>query len=107
MASLAQRAKIEALRIDLEWGQEGLSGFLAERHYSHGGNMGSILTSRDASEVIELLKAVLAKQSAARTKGGRPNAGHRPDDGTEANTTTNEGCLGAGSTAARSRIEGP
>ena len=65
MASPAQRAKIEALRIDLGWTPDGLAGFLAERHYSHGGSMSKILTTADASEIIELLKAVLNRQRAA------------------------------------------
>jgi len=80
MASPAQRAKIKSLRIDLGWTAEGLVGFLADRHYSHGGPMSKILTTADASEVIELLKAVMRKQVAARAKRTRNAASNQGDD---------------------------
>lgn len=68
MVSTAQRAKIDSLRIDMGWTVEGLAGFLAERHFSHGGPMSRMLTSVDGIEVIELLKQVLQKQRAADRK---------------------------------------
>lgn len=68
LVSEAQLAKIESLRIDLGWPADKLAAFLGERHYSHGGPMSQVLTSKDGIERIELLKSVLQKQLAADSK---------------------------------------
>lgn len=107
MVTAAQSAKIEALRLDLAWSPEGLAGFLAERHYSHGGPMSKILTTADASAVIELLKSVIKRQAAARSRGGRGEGGRRSAAATDANTASNEGRLEGHSIAARAAFEGP
>ena len=65
LATAAQRRKVEALRIDLGWSTEGLAGFLSERHFIDGRRMDRIDSLTDASEVIELLKAVRGRSRPA------------------------------------------
>lgn len=106
MVTSAQTAKIEAMRIDLAWTADGLAGFLNERHYSHGGSMGKILTTADASEVIELLKSVLKKQTVARLRRGRAGGEPVTAVAADANTASNGGRLEGHSIAARAAFEG-
>lgn len=68
MPTPAQRVKLDALREALGWTAERLNEWLSERHYSHGGAMNQMATSRDAREVIELLKHVVAGSERARAK---------------------------------------
>ena len=68
VCTASQRNKIEALRIDLGWTPEGLAGFLAERHHSDGRPMTSVDSTTDGIAVIELLKGVLEKTLAARSR---------------------------------------
>lgn len=66
IATDAQLAKIDALRIDLGWTVAGLKEWLSKRHYkTHGGTMDVIRSSDDAKEVIELLKAVIERSRKA------------------------------------------
>jgi len=76
-ATPSQRNKIESLRIELGWTPQGLGGFLADRRHDHGRPMATlhdgtytlnIDSTADASAVIELLKAVLAKTERARER---------------------------------------
>lgn len=77
IATPSQRNKIEALRIDLGWTPEHLGKWLSERHHAHGRPMATLRegaytlnidSTADASAVIELLKAVLAKTERARER---------------------------------------
>lgn len=69
LATDAQRNTIEDLRAALGWSDEGLTEFLAKRHYK-GTNrpMTEMLTSGDAVARIELLKAVLEKSRNAASR---------------------------------------
>jgi len=75
IATEAQHRKIEALRLDLGWIEEGLREWLSERHHDDGRPMTSIDSTVDGQAVIELLKAVLAR---TRNQGG--GQGHSPRD---------------------------
>lgn len=65
LVSHAQRGEIERLRVQLGWTAQGLHDFLAERHYSYdcSRGMSDMQTARDAHQVIELLKHILARKS--------------------------------------------
>lgn len=75
MPTPAQRVKLDALREALGWTAERLNEWLSERHYSHGGPMSQMATSRDAREVIELLKDVVRRSKKAGDRRGREGAG--------------------------------
>ena len=67
--------KIKALRIELGWTQDQFLNWLAGRRFKDGRAMTMIQSSHDAGAVIELLKAVLVKHQAARTRPeGQRNA---------------------------------
>jgi len=68
LATSGQRAKIEALRIDLDWTVERLTEWLAGRSYADGRRMNRIDSSNDAAAVIELLKGVVLKAGQARQR---------------------------------------
>lgn len=77
IATPSQRNKIEALRIDLGWTPGNLGKWLSGRHHVHGRPMATLRegaytlnidSTADASAVIELLKAVLAKTERARER---------------------------------------
>jgi len=72
MCSDAQRRKIVALGIELGWTTEQLQSWLARRHYADRRPMTKIDSSRDGAEVIELLKGVLDRSIAARSRAARP-----------------------------------
>lgn len=65
----AQRRKIRALRIDLDWTADELRAWLSGRHFLDGRPMSSVLyedaavSTKDGAEVIELLKAVHTRAS--------------------------------------------
>lgn len=65
VATQAQFAKIEAVRIELGWTRERLADFLAARRYDHGGPMSIILSTRDGRDVLQLLSVVLKRTKAA------------------------------------------
>jgi len=76
-ATPSQLNKIKVLRIDLGWTPERLGEWLSKRHHDHGRPMATvgggayhlnIDSTADASAVIELLKAVLAKTERARQR---------------------------------------
>lgn len=69
LATPAQRRKIESLRIELDWTPQGLDGWLSERHFGDGRPMTRFVSTVDAMEVIELLKAVLARSSKRSEQG--------------------------------------
>jgi hypothetical protein len=97
MASGAQLAKIEGLRERLGWTREGLTAFLATRHYDHGDPMTAIVSGRDAQEIILLLSDVADRTDNAKRRRavadcpaskGQPTAaqGDPKRDSTEART---------------------
>jgi hypothetical protein len=81
LATDAQRAKVESLRMYLGWTPDRLSEWLGERHHKDGRPMTRIDSSIDAVAVIELLKAVLGRVQSRR--GGELD---RQDDRNAPNT---------------------
>jgi len=69
IATAAQRRKIEALRIELGWTAAGLESWLSERSHVDGRPMTRVDSTRDASAVIELLKAVVSRTVHSREVG--------------------------------------
>src|ERR1043166_5041149 len=61
IATPPQLAKIESLRIELDWTSEGLTGWLSERHHGDGRAMTDIQSSSDRQAVVQLLKAVVKR----------------------------------------------
>lgn len=77
LSSPQQRLKIHSLRIEIGWSPEHLGEWLSQRHHDHGRPMATLRdgtytlnidSTADASAVIELLKAVLAKTKRARER---------------------------------------
>jgi len=77
VSSPQQRLKIESLRTELGWTPERLGEWLSKRHHDHGRPMATlhdgsytlnIDSTADASAVIQLLIAVLAKTERARER---------------------------------------
>lgn len=79
----AQIRKIEALRIDLGWTQDGMDAFLAERHFGDGRPMNKIDSTADGRDVIQLLLHVLecvnrARQRTQESESITPDAASTP-----------------------------
>jgi len=85
IAAAAQLRRVEACRIDLGWTPERLAQWLGERHFADRRTMSKIDSTTDAQSVIELLKAVVLRQVAARSRGtGDVPRGVLPADGAAA-----------------------
>lgn len=70
MVSTAQSDLIVAIRMDLGWSEDHLVTWLSQRHYRSDPTrpMSEIHSSRDAAEVIELLKAVRSRSAKTRER---------------------------------------
>lgn len=68
MISEAQRARIEALRIDIDCTKEELQDWLRVRHFPDGRPLTEMCSGDDAVYVIELLKHVLNRTIKGRQR---------------------------------------